>query len=96
MLTKLLSTSIVPPEKDTVSMATSPIVDCNGRPKPFVCHYPGCDKSYYKSSHLKAHYRTHTGIQCYWHKCYVMVNTEVPVVMSNYSVFVSCPPNVSR
>jgi len=61
MLAKLLTTSLVPPEADTATSLVSTNVDFNGRPKPFVCHYPGCDKSYYKSSHLKAHYRTHTG-----------------------------------
>ena len=42
------------------------------RPRNFQCTYPDCNKSYLKSSHLKQHYRSHTGekpYKCNWANC---------------------------
>lgn len=36
--------------------------------RPFMCAYPGCNKRYFKLSHLQMHSRKHTGMTT--HKCY--------------------------
>uniref|UniRef100_A0A8C5PNI1 KLF transcription factor 11 n=1 Tax=Leptobrachium leishanense TaxID=445787 RepID=A0A8C5PNI1_9ANUR len=69
--TKLLPLAPAPVFITTAGQSSCPQMDLSRR-RNYVCNFIGCRKTYFKSSHLKAHLRTHTGEKpfgCTWEGC---------------------------